>query len=210
MVLVFFICLFLVLLITVVILSTISFRIEKFKASNYNEYGKLKIDYKVFFELLFLNKLKIFSIKIDKGVADKLKVKDKLKNIDFQQAKTNMPSKKDFKEIIKKLQIKIDKLNLKLDIGTIDIILTSTIITVLASTIGIVLARMIKKYDKERYNYEIHPIYQDKNIIKLDLNCIIKVKMVHIISIIYLLVKKRRVEENERTSNRRSYDYSYE
>lgn len=210
MVLVFFICLFLVLLITVVILSTISVRIEKFKASNYNKYGKLKIDYKVFFELLFLNKLKIFSIKIDKGVADKLKVKDKLKNIDFQQAKTNMPSKKDFKEIIKKLQIKIDKLNLKLDIGTIDIILTSAIITVLASTIGIVLARMIKKYDKERYNYEIHPIYQDKNIIKLDLNCIIKVKMVHIISIIYLLVKKRRVEENERTSNRRSYDYSYE
>ena len=146
MVLVFFICLFLVLLITVVILSTISVRIEKFKASNYNKYGKLKIDYKVFFELLFLNKLKIFSIKIDKGVADKLKVKDKLKNIDFQQAKTNMPSKKDFKEIIKKLQIKIDKLNLKLDIGTIDIILTSAIITVLASTIGIVVARLIIFY----------------------------------------------------------------
>ena len=210
MVLVFFICLFLVLLITVVILSTISVRIEKFKVSNYNQCGKLNVYYKVFFELLFLNKLKIFSIKIDKELVNKLKVKEKVKNIDFKQAKTNMPSKKDIKEIIKKLQISIDKLKLKLEIGTIDVILTSAIITILASVIGILLAKVVKKYDKERYNYEIYPIYQDKNIINLNLNCIIKVKMVHIISIIYLLIKKRRVEESERTSNRRTYGYSYE
>lgn len=210
MVLVFFICLFLILTITVIILSTISVRIEKFKASNYNEYGKFYIDYKVFFELLFLNKLKIFSIKIDKELVDKLKVKEKVKNIDFKQAKTNMPSKKDLKQIIKKLQIRIDKLNLKAEIGTIDVILTSAIITILASIIGIGLARIIKRYNKEKYSYEIYPIYQNKNLIKVDLNCIIKVKMVHIISIIYLLVKKRRVEKHERASNRRSYDYSYE
>lgn len=210
MVLVFFICIFLILLVTVLILSTISVRIEKFKASNYNECGKINVDYKVFFELLFLNKLKIFSIKIDKELVDKLKVKEKVKNIDFKQAKTNMPSKKDLKQIIKKLQIRIDKLNLKAEIGTIDVILTSAIITILASVIGIVFAKIIKKYDKEKYNYEIYPIFKNKNLIKVDLNCIIKVKMVHIISIIYLLVKKRRVEKNERTSNRRAYDYSYE
>ena len=210
MVLVFFICLFLVLLVTVIILSTISVRIERFNASNYNEAGKLKIDYKVFFELLFLNKLKIFSIKINKELINKLNVKKKIENIDFKQAKTNMPSKKDLKQIIKKSQIEIEKLNLKLEIGTIDVILTSAIITALASIIGIGLARIIEIYNKEKYSYEIYPIYQNKNLIKLDLNCIIKVKMVHIISIIYLIVKKRRVEKSERTSNRMSYDYSYE
>lgn len=210
MVLVFFICLFLVLMVTVIILSTISVRIERFNASNYNEGGKLKIDYKVFFELLFLNKLKIFSIKINKELINKLNVKKKIENIDFKQAKTNMPSKKDLKQIVKKSQIEIDKLNLKLEIGTIDVILTSAIITALASIIGIGLARIIEIYNKEKYSYEIYPIYQNKNLIKLDLNCIIKVKMVHIISIIYLIVKKRRVEKSERTSNRRSYDYSYE
>lgn len=89
-------------------------------------------------------------------------------------------------------------------------ILTSAIITALASIIGIGLARIIEIYNKEKYSYEIYPIYQNKNLIKLDLNCIIKVKMVHIISIIYLIVKKRRVEKSERTSNRMSYDYSYE
>ncbi len=210
MVLVFFICLFLLLTATVIILSTISVRIEKFKASNYNECGKLHIDYKVFFELLFLNKLKIFSIKIDKQLVNKLNVKQKMKDIDFKQVKTDMPSTKEVKELISKLQVRFDKLNFKAEIGTIDVILTSAIITILASTIGIVLAKVIKKYDKEKYNYEIYPIYQNKNLINLNLNCIIKVKMVHIILVIYLLVKKRRVEKYERTSNRRSYDYSYE
>lgn len=210
MALVFFICVFLILTITVVILSTISVRIEKFNVSNYNEYGKFNVDYKIFFELLFLNKLKIFSIKIDKALVNKLNVKDKVKDINFKQVKTDIPSKKELKEIIEKLQIKLDKLNLKVEIGTIDVIFTSVIITILASIIGIVFARVIKKYDKEKYNYEIYPIYQNKNLINVNLNCIIKVKMVHIIFIIYLLVKKRRVEKYERTSNRRTYDYSYE
>lgn len=210
MVLVFFISLFFILLITLIILSTISIRIEEFKASNYNECGKLNVDYKIFFELLFLNKLKILSIKIDKQLADKLNVKQRMKNIDFKQVKTDIPSKKELKELFKRLKIRIDKLNLKLEIGTIDVILTSAIIAILASVIGIILANVIKKYEKEKYNYKIYPIYQNKNLIKLNLNCIIKVKMVHIIYIIYLLVMKRRVEKNERTSNRRSYDYSYE
>lgn len=210
MVLVFFIFVFLLLVITVLILSTINIRIEKFKASNYNECGKLQIEYKIFFELLFLNKLKIFSIRIDKALVNKLNVKDKVKDINFKQVKTDIPSKKELKEIIEKLQIKLDKLNLKVEIGTIDVIFTSVIITILASIIGIVFARVIKKYDKEKYNYEIYPIYQNKNLINVNLNCIIKVKMVHIIFIIYLLVKKRRVEKYERTSNRRTYDYSYE
>ena len=71
MVLVFFICVFLILTIIVVILSTISVRIDKFKVSNYNERGKLNVDYKIFFELLFLNKLRIFLIKIDKQLINK-------------------------------------------------------------------------------------------------------------------------------------------
>lgn len=210
MVLVFFIFVFLLLVITVLILSTISIRIEKFKVSNYNECRKLHIDYEVFFELFFLNKLKIFSIKIDKQLVNKLNVKQRMKNINFKQIKTDMPKAKELTELIKKLQITVDEFNLKTEIGTIDVILTSAIITILASGIGIILAQVIKKYEKEKYNYEIYPIYQNKNLIKLNLNCIIKVKMVHIIFVIYLLIKKRRVEKYERTSNRRAYDYSYE
>ena len=64
---------------------------------------------------------------------------------------------------------------------------------------------------KEHYNYTIEPIYQNKNIYKIQFNCIIQVKMVHIINVIYIFLKKGRSDLNERTtSNRRSYGYSYE
>lgn len=210
MVLVFFICTFIILTITVIVLSTISIKIDRFKLSNYNERGKAKYDFKIFLELFFLNKLKIFSLKIDKKQIKKINLQQKMKNVDFNKLKTKAPSKEEINKLIKKLKINVAKLNFRLEIGTMDVILTSAIITFLASAIGIGLARVIKEYSKEKYQYEIIPVYQNKNQIKLDLNCIIKVKIVHIISVIYLLVKKGRVEKNERTSNRRSYDYSYE
>jgi hypothetical protein len=72
------------------------------------------------------------------------------------------------------------------------------------------LSNMIKEFQKQKHKYTITPVYADKNIIKINLNCIIKIKMIHIICVLYILMKKRRVEKHERTSNRRTYDYSYE
>lgn len=205
-----FLCTFILLLVIVVLLSTMSIRTEKLELSNYNKSGKLQYDYDIYFELLFLNKIKILSIKIDKGKIYKLKLKQKMQNIDFKKMKKDMPKKEEIKDIVKKLDVEIDTFKLKLKIGTEDVIFTSAIVTILASFIGIGLARVIKEYKEEKYKYEVYPIYQNKNQIFLNLNCIIKVKMVHIIFIIYLLLKKRRVDKNERTSNRRTYDYSYE
>ncbi len=205
-----FLCTFIILMITLFVLSTISIRIQKLKISNYNESGKLQYDYDIYFELLFLNKIKTLSIKIDKEKIYKLKLKQKMQKIDFKKMKKDMPKKDEVKGIIKKLDVKIDTFNLKLKIGTEDVIFTSAIVTILASIIGIILAKVIKEYKEEKYKYEIYPIYQNKNQIFLSLNCIIKVKVVHIISIIYLLLRKRRVDKDERTSNRRTYDYSYE
>lgn len=205
-----FLCTFILLLVIVVLLSTMSIRTEKLELSNCNKSGKLQYDYDIYFELLFLNKIKILSIKIDKKKLNKLKVKQKMQNIDFKKMKKDMPKKEEIKDIVKKLDLEIDTFKLKLKIGTEDVIVTSAIVSILASIIGIVLAKVIKEYKEEKYEYEIYPIYQNRNQILLNLNCIIKVKMVHIIFIIYLLLKKRRVGKNERTSNRGTYDYSYE
>ena len=76
--------------------------------------------------------------------------------------------------------------------------------------ISMILPRIIKKYNSKKYYYEIKPIYKNENMVKLDFSCIINIKMVHIMDILYLVLKKGRVNKNERTSNRRAYDYSYE
>jgi len=61
----------------------------------------------------------------------------------------------------------------------------------------------------KKSEFIVKPLYNLGNSIKFNLNCIISVKVVHIIYVIYILLKKRRAS-NERASNRRSYDYSYE
>lgn len=210
MILVFFILLLIILSVLLIVLSTISIRIEKLKISNYNPINKLEYDYITYFELYFLNKIKILSVKIDKDKIKKIDLKQKLQNMDLKNIQKDLITKEEIKEIIKKLKIEIPTLNLKLKIGTENVIVTSGIIALVSSLLGITLARVIKQYDKTKYNYQIYPVYENKNLINLNLNCIIKVKIVHIIYIIYVLVKKRRVNKYERTSNRRTYDYSYE
>lgn len=213
MVLVFFICTFLLILLTVLILSTINIRIENLNLSNIDPQNKLKFNYILYFELYFLNKLKILSIREEKEnlekISSKINLKNKLQKVDFQKMKQDI-SIKELKDMFKKLKIELYKINLKIEIGTEDVIITSAIIVILSTLLGITLSKAIKKYDSKNHNFRIYPIYQNRNQIKLNLNCIIKVKMVHIIYIIYVLLKKRRVDKHERASNRRSYDYSYE
>ena len=59
-------------------------------------------------------------------------------------------------------------------------------------------------------NFTIKPIYINQNLINILIDGIFEIKMIHIINIIYILNKKEGVKKYERTSNRRSYDYSYE
>ena len=201
-----FILVFLLIVLLMLLLCTITIRIEELDLSNCNHKSKLEYDFEIYFELYVLNKLKILSIKIDK---EKVKKFD-IKNINFNKMKNEIPSKEESKKILEKLNIELSKIDLRVDIGTENVIITSAIIVIISTLLGIILAKTIKKYERDKHKYLIYPIYQNKNLIKVQLNCIIKVKMVHIISVIYILLKKRRVDKNERTSNRRTYDYSYE
>ena len=78
---------------------------------------------------------------------------------------------------------------------------------------NITILKEAKRFDTkyQNYIYNIKPIYNNKNLYKINLNCIIEIKMVHIINIIYMLLKKgRKKNECSTTSNRKPYAYSYE
>ena len=211
MAVVFLVGILIILLFIVIILSSIYFRIDEIKFLNK---PKRYLDYKAYIELRFLGKIKIFSImlvpKKVKQIVDIIKIRQKIEQINWNQFKKELPSKEKIKEIIKKLNIKLQKFHLELEIGTQDILITSFLVAGFASILGIILPKIISKYNKEKYFYKILPNYYKKNMVKLSLNCIIQVKMVHIISIIPILLKGKEKKKNERTSNRRSYDYGYE
>ena len=214
MIIVFFILIFVMLVIVGTIFSTLNIRIQKLYFSNQN-LKKMKWDYLVFLELSLFGMIKIIKLRIDPKkmarIAQKFKVKEKMQEMDFKQMKQDLPDKKEQIEIIKRLKINLEEFHFVLELGTKDVLITSAMIAFLSSILGIAIARVIKKYQEEKYEYKMIPVYQNKNIINLNANCIIQVKMVHIIGIIFTLVRKRKEKQkHERTSNRRSYDYSYE
>lgn len=212
-----FIFIFLGLVIAVLLLSSIKININKLVINNEkldkkNKMGFIK-ELHIFFELCFLNKIKIAQVEIDKDKLINLpmnKIKEKMKKIDVEELKSNELEKKQIKRAVKALNINLEQLNLKLEIGTEDVLLTTILVTLISTGIGVVLPHVIRRYKTGRYYYKIAPIYTNQNKINFDFKCIICTKMVHIIYVIYILMKMRRVKKNERTSNRRAYDYSYE
>ena len=178
-------------------MSTIKIRINDLKIEN----SEINKKYKFYIELYFLNKIKIFSIKINNDKYKKIVKNKRLKNFN----KSNLPIGRLILNIIQK--IRIEKLNLKLSIGTEDAPFTSYVVAVIAGIIGANLPKYVDIKDKNKIEYSVKPVY-NKNTFNLYLDSIINLKIVHIIYIIYNLVKKGR-GKNERTSNRRAYAYSH-
>jgi hypothetical protein len=204
----------LMLFIIVITLSTINICVQNVDISKEN-LQKINYDYLVFIKLKFLNKIDILKIKINperiNKINSKFKIKEKMEQANLKKLKKDLPNKNEFKDMYKKLNVKLEEIHLNLELGTYNCIITSALITILSSVFGIVLSKFIYNYDSKKHQYKMMPIYQNKNIIKLSFNCIIQVKVVHIISIIFKLIKNRKEsKKNESASNRRSYDYSYE
>ena len=199
---------FLILIITVKVevkIQNIKYNSEKVKGE------RLANNYQIIIKILTLEKIPIFRLKINKSKIEKInakthlkqKIKEEIQKQDIAKA-IEMEKKYDLKKLIpevyKNIKLETENINLKIDIGTENVVLTSFIIPIIST----ILAFTVKR------NFEVQPIYQNKNIIKFELNGIFSVKMIHIIDTICILKKKRRVYKNERTSNRRTYDNCYE
>lgn len=216
MILVFIFLAIIMLFLCILVFSTIKINISKLELSNCKVQGKIVQDYMIYLGLYLFNHIRLINIPINKEKIEKMpqdkkeKIRQKLKKIEKEEMNRGKIKKEQIKEIMKKLNPKVAYFNLKTQLGTEDVLITTAVVTILSAIIGMGLAKVIKKYDREKYFYEIQPIYQNRNIINLKVKCIICIKMVHIIHIIYFIYKIRRVEKNERTSNRGAYDYSYE
>lgn len=156
-------------------------------------------------KIYILNKLLIGKIDFNK-----LKRKN-FKNKKIQNKIDSLVSdkKKFFKEIYdisKKISLNLEELDLNIDICTTDAILTSYSVAVISNIIVFILKKLNVKINYKKCKFVVNPIYIDKKMLNIKLNCIISVNMVHIINIIYRNFKKWRSDVNgRRASNRRSY-----
>lgn len=179
---------------------------------NSNKESKIN-NYLIYIKLKLLNKLTWLKLTINKNKVKKIR-NSKLFNKVFLTKFLEKQIKIKIKDVIKNIKeinIEIEKLNMRLKIGLIDYIVTSIFVVVIASLISILLLKKASNTNKENYKYLITPLYSSiEPIINIKLNCIISIKMVHIIYTIYKLIKKRSVKYDERTSNRRTYECNHE
>ncbi len=211
MVLVFILLALFIILLTLfflILLSTFHIEIRNFSLTNMKE-EKLDKNYAVILSLYLGNKIKWISIHLNDKKLRKTYSKMKLEKIDLKKLE------KDFRwedlRVVRKLQPKISNLKLNMQIGVENPVVTAFTVTSLCSIISILLPYVATNMKKQNYEYTIVPIYQNQNLYKIQFDCIIQVKMVHIINVISSFLKKGRSDLNERTtSHRRSYGYSYE
>ena len=166
-----------------------------------------KASYVIKISLNIFNNIKWLWISLDSKKVKKLV--SKIPEIDIKKIESDF-TLEDIK-VLKKLYLNVSKFKLYAILGLENPIATAFLVAILSSSISIAIPRFIKKWNKENYEYKIQPIYNNQNLYKIRLNCIIELKIVHIINVIYILIKKGKSDKNERTaSNRKPYAYSHE
>lgn len=166
-----------------------------------NKQSKIKLK-------IYLLKIKIKEIDLKNIKIDNEKVKNRLDKI---KQKMNQKSKlKNNINVIKILRednYKVEKLDLNIFVGTEDAAITAFGVGIISLLMGNILRTKIT--DTKKQKYKIIPIYQNKNVLKVNFDGIFSLNLTNIIDILRIL-RKGRVKEYDRTSNRRSYAYSNE
>ena len=188
----------------IIVLSTIKFEIVDFELSNIIQITPK--NYKIKLSFYLFGKIKLFSFKLNSEIARKMYSKMNIEKFDIEKGRKLLTIKNI--NILKKLNTRLDYLDLELDLGLEDAIFTTELITLISTVISNILPHIISKYIPNKYRYKIMPIYINKNAYYIKLNCIFQLKIVHIINIIYIYLKKGKSDKNEWTSNRRFDDYS--
>lgn len=173
-------CIFILLLSFEIKIKNLDFMIENINKKHVNDN---------FIFTLYLKLFRIPVLKVDVTKATFRKNKVKIEINKMKQKIRQKEKKLDFKMItqLKKLKINFKSLNFMVNIGTEDAAVTALTTGVLATSIGIAL-RSILNLNKDNY-FKVIPIYQNKNLLKIDFNCMFEIKLIDIIYTILALKK---------------------
>ena len=205
--------LFIILIIIIMLITTkIKFEIQNLKIST-NEKPHLNKKYQIkimiyTFGVIPILKIKLNNKKIQKIISNQ-KIKEKIKQQETKIIENKANIDKELISSLKNIKTEIKEINLKIRIGTENASLTAFTIPVISTFIAMFLSKQIKKYNDKQV-FLVEPVYLDKNLLNIEISSIFQIKMIHIINTICIVNKKRKGDKNERTSNRRSYDYGYE
>lgn len=198
-----------IILVNVIMLIFSSFKLIVTNLEINNSNNKIMPIYELKIAFYLLGKIKLFSFKINnnktKKILEKDFIKPKIENIKIKSHEKSKKQKKFqikiLKQFIKKLEL--ESINLLIYVDTKNVILTSYFVGIISSIITNILKENIKNFDSKHHIFKITPLYKNQNYIYIKLNCIINIKIVHIISMYKLGNKYKGGKKYERSPYRR-------
>ena len=130
---------------------------------------KINEDGKIYVYLLLFNKIKLFRKNV-RNIPMK-DVKFEASDFDIKILK-NKDIKINYLELIQNINIDIRKIDLDLQIGTENAGITAILVGILSGILGIII---------KKPKYQILPIYANKNLLKINLNGIFTIYLMHYI-----------------------------
>ena len=190
----------LIILILLTILTTIQIHIENLKIElPKNHERNINTKYKITIKLYILEKIKYLKLDITK---DKIEWQFMQKNIKNLKEKIEKDKNKFYIRLlsnIKKINFKLKKIDLKINLGLEDAATNAIIVGIISSSIPVVMGILnnnnIIEINAKKGNqiyWKIMPIYQNRNLLNIDLNCIISFKLIHII---YIIIRQERIRK---------------
>ncbi len=203
----FFLWLIIIIFLITLLFTTLSIKLEfenfiisfpKISEDKKNDNGKVKLKIYIF------KKIKIADINLKNVKKEKIKFEQIKKILNSIKDKKNTGELR-VKDIVKGFKIKVEKINLDIEIGIKDAATTAILVGLLYT----IIENLIVRGQKNIHNQKclITPNYK-KEIILIKLDSIFELNMWNIINT-FLFQTKRRVKENG-TSNRRINVFSNE
>ena len=170
-----------------------------FKMTQNQVYEK---DYCINFGIYLFGKIKVFSLNFKdnkiKVMGKRIKSVDMLKEKIYEQMVKSNFEKFDRKVIsanIKDVNLKFEKFNLNLSLGTDSTLITSFFIFVISTLVSIIVKKGVSKYNPKKHSFIITPKYENYILLNVDLNSIISVKISDIINVILKINKIAKDKE---------------
>ena len=195
-----------------IVTGNIKFKIKNFQFnSNKKEYINSNFSIKIVCYLFW--RIPCIKINITKQKILEIMKNEKVKKLlKKQKNKIFMDKNNIDKKLLKNIQdfkININEANLKINIGTENAAITALLVPLISIGIITFCVNKIKKANGKQ-QFEVNPVYINQNLINILFSGIFEIKVLHIINTICKIKKEKRGGKDERTSNRRTYDYSYE
>ena len=183
------------------IFTEIKIQVENFKFQIEDKRKNANENFKVIFKFNIFKKINYFKFTINNDKLKKYNARHSFDKIIKQIIKDKNSKIKESKS--NKKNLKIEKLDLRIDIGIEDAALTAMVTGIGAIILSILIGKNVNNSSENEWN--INPVYNN-SVLKLDLNCIISIKLIHIIKRIYVM--RKEVDKNAGTSIRKNFKYS--